>query len=186
MLCLRCRRLLWIALVFMGLPLLQGGQLLIYEADQIKYPLELPFFEGRLLRLQVMHGQCIVLCYLINLGKRLEVADQDLKLLPQFGMVSWLTIEVLFRFIGLPVILQFDGFINEPCVFFFQFGIFFFHFHVHLDLVSWICGLCALVLLQFLAQVVQFSVSLVFLFFECLQGFDQLPHFLFSLLREGL
>ena len=72
----------------MGLPLLQGGQLLIYEADQIKYPLELPFFEGRLLRLQVMHGQCIVLCYLINLGKRLEVADQDIKLLAQFGMVS--------------------------------------------------------------------------------------------------
>ncbi len=60
MLCLRCRRLLWIALVLMGLPLLQGGQLLIYEADQIKYPLELPLFEGRLLRLQVMRGQCIV------------------------------------------------------------------------------------------------------------------------------
>jgi len=34
------------ALVPTGQLLLQGGQLLIYEADQIEYPLELPLFEG--------------------------------------------------------------------------------------------------------------------------------------------
>lgn len=54
-----------------------------------------------------------------------------MKLFPQFGMAARLTIEVLLRFIGLSVILLFDGFIYEPCIFFFQFGIFFFYFDVH-------------------------------------------------------